>query len=94
MKTILRALFRLMAVLYLIAGIGILFFASFDQLAFTQGIRSRNSGELFVGLVAIFGEPLTRTLIASLFFAAAWLCWPKRHKRGMASQVEVRSRRK
>jgi hypothetical protein len=81
MDTFLRALSYTVAGLCLLAAIAVLWFASFEQLALSKGLRSRNSGPMFVGMVAVFGEPLARLLVSSMFVACAWLLWPKRRKR-------------
>jgi hypothetical protein len=71
----LRLFFRSLAVLCALAGIAILFFASFEQLASNKGLRNRGGGDFFVGLAALVGEPLARGLIGGTFFFLAWLLW-------------------
>lgn len=81
MKRLLDAFFCTLAVFCLLAAIAVLFFASFDQLALTQGVRLRNSGNMFVGLATLLGEPTARLVISTTFVGFAWFLWPRRRKR-------------
>lgn len=73
--------------LCVLAGIAIMFSASFEQLSSNNGLRNRGGGDLFVGLAAVVGEPLARGLIGATFFFLAWLFWStKRPKRKPSSR--------
>lgn len=61
--------------LCVLAGIAVMFSASFEQLSSNNGVRNRGGGDLFVGLAAAVGEPLARGLVGATFFFLAWLFW-------------------
>lgn len=69
-------------VLCVLAGIAVMFSASFEQLSSNNGVRNRGGGDLFVGLASVVGEPLARGFVGATFFFLAWLFWStKRRKR-------------
>ena len=57
----------------ILSGIAVMFFASVDQLGTNGGVRGRGGGDIFLGLMALVGQPIARGLIASFFFLCAWL---------------------
>lgn len=93
MTTLLRAFFGTIAVICLLAAIAVLFFAPFEELASGRGVRSRSTGDMFVGLAALLGEPTARILVSASFLGFAWLLWPSRRRRERGPTAKLRKRR-
>lgn len=64
-----------MAVLCLLGSVGVVFFASFEQLARSGGLRNRGGGDFFVGLVLVLGEFGARLFVGAILFGLAYLLW-------------------
>jgi hypothetical protein len=61
-----------MALLFLAMAIGIVFFAPLEALS-RNGGRGSRSGDMFLGWVLLFGEPIARAILGTVLVGVAWL---------------------
>ena len=61
-----------MALIFLMAAVGVVFFAPLADLVRNGGGRNRG-GNMFLGWVMLFGEPVARAILGTLSVGLAWL---------------------
>ena len=71
------------AAVLLLLALGVVFSAPIEDLVRNGGVRNRRGGDLFAGLVVVFGEPIVRAFFGTLCVALACLfAWiPVRRRR-------------